>query len=143
MDKKNKVVVVILHRRHLILMHLRDSKAPVYPHHFALTSGEVQPNELPSIAARRELFEELRIKPKLRYTTKIVLSKESRTIYVYRAYCHKTLLKVHEGLGIVWVNSGRIPSVRSLRWKRNQFFPIARPYLIWGHLIAQVRMLTS
>lgn len=124
-------------------MHLRDSKAPVYPNHFALISGEVQPKELPSIGARRELFEELGIKPKLRYVTKIMLSKESRSIYVYNAYCDKLILKVHEGLGAIWVDSFNIPSARSIRWKRNQFFPVARPYLIWDHLIAQVRILTS
>ncbi|HEX5542443.1 MAG TPA: NUDIX domain-containing protein [Micromonospora sp.] len=51
-------VVLLVDRSGALLLQLRDGRTPVYPHHWCLPGGLMEPGEDPQQAAERELWEE-------------------------------------------------------------------------------------
>ena len=135
LDLKRKKVVTVLcfDSRSRVLVHLRDFEAPVYPLHFAFISGQIRIGELPITAGCRELSEELRKKTKITYLGVIKLSKEARTVHVFRANVNDHRLRCFEGVGVKWVSSKCLLK-RKMPWNRRRSYPIAKPYLIWPRL---------
>lgn len=133
LNKKKVVTILCFNRRSEVLIHLRDSRAPIYPLHFAFISGQMRIGELPARAGRRELNEELGKRTKIKCLGVIKLSKEARTIHVFRANVNDHRLRCFEGIGVDWVPPKSLRQKKIL-WLRGKAYPVAKPYLIWPRL---------
>ena len=128
---KNKVVTILcFNRRSEVLIHLRDSQAPIYPLHFAFVSGQMRIGELPARAGYRELNEELGKRTNIKYLGVIKLSKEARSIHVFRANVNDHRLRCFEGIGVDWVRP------TSLRQKKFYGYGVkhtqSRSHILYG-----------
>jgi len=132
-NRKRVVTILCFNHRSEVLIHLRDSQAPIYPLHFAFISGQMRIGELPARAGRRELNEELGKRTKIKYLGVIKLSREARTIHVFRANGKDHRLRCFEGVGVAWVRPKSLRQ-KKIFWLRRKAYPVAKPYLIWPRL---------
>lgn len=132
-NEKKVVTILCFNRRSEVLIHLRDSQTPIYPLHFAFISGQLRIGELPRSAGRRELNEELGKRTEIKYLGVIKLSKEARTIHIFRTNVNDHRLRCFEGVGVDWVRP-KLLRQKKILWLRGKAYPVAKPYLIWPRL---------
>lgn len=130
---KKRVVVVLPKFRNKILMQLRDERPDIdQPCRWGFFGGQIDRLERPSNAVKRELFEELCIKPyRLKFISREYLIDFKR-IYIY-AYTFdfspfQKKIKLNEGMGM------QLVSLKDLKYGRikrlNKSYKIVKTYFI-------------
>ncbi len=128
-NQKSKVVVALLpFFQDKLLLQLRDQKEGiVFPGHWGFFSGEVEKDEKPLTAAKRELFEELGYSSKNIKKLGIKKIPDHHTLsHVYffplRVPLEKLLLQ--EGMDLGLFSAQEINSLRLYSSKLRQWFPV-------------------
>jgi 8-oxo-dGTP pyrophosphatase MutT (NUDIX family) len=63
-DQYIHVAIAILHQQNKFLLQLRDDiPGIIYPGHWGLFGGHIEPGETPDVAVKRELLEEIGYSP--------------------------------------------------------------------------------
>tara|TARA_A100001015_G_scaffold282386_1_gene346587 strand:- start:278 stop:727 length:450 start_codon:yes stop_codon:yes gene_type:complete len=130
---KKRVVVVLPKLKNKILMQLRDERSDIdQPGRWGFFGGQIDRFERPNNAVKRELFEELCIKPyRLKFISREYLI-DLKGIYIY-AYTFdfspfKKKIKLNEGMGM------QLISFKDLKYGRikklNKSYKIVKTYFI-------------
>lgn len=104
-----EVAIAVFNGGGEVLLQQRSISKKHHPGRWAITAGHVGKGEKPSIAARRELFEELGWKKKLIFLGKLLLddNKERRFFWIYYLIVRnrpKVVFESSEIMDIKWVD---------------------------------------
>lgn len=132
--RPKEVVAVLPYIGNRVLLQLRDFKEGiVFPGHWGLFSGSMEEGESPQEAMRRELYEELMLKPKqLEFLSTDIIADQGNTV-VHSFYCPlRSLHEVElcEGTDLGLFSLEEIQSSRLYSQRLKKRFPvIPSPYL--------------
>ena len=134
--RKNEIVVILPYVKNKVLMQLRDFKEGIaFPGNWGFFGGDIENDEKSDEAAQRELFEEIRYKPKIMHKLCINELPEFRNLILHSYCCPLTMpvesIKLMEGidLGLFSLKEVMIGQLYSSRMRRS--FPvIGLPYVI-------------
>ena len=108
MKYKNNVLCVIYDDNDRFLMQLRSKDALVLPGYIGFFGGNIEENEEPDDAIRREIFEEIKYTScfefyKLRYAL-VVDFVEKAYIYINKFEGNPEQVKAYEGEEAIWID---------------------------------------
>ena len=108
MDYKNNVLCVIYDDSDRFLMQLRSKDAPVLPGYIGFFGGNIEENEKPDEAIRREIFEEIKYKScfefyRLRYAL-VINFVEKAYIYINKFDGNPEQVIAYEGEEARWID---------------------------------------
>lgn len=123
------VAIAILYQQGQFLMQLRDDiPGIVYPGHWGLFGGHIEPGETPAVAVERELLEEIGYTPPA--LSEFGCYSDSRVVrHVYHAPLTVELnqLVLNEGWDMGLLPPGQIRQGSSYSAKANQVRPLVLP----------------
>jgi len=136
---RNKMInasnIILIDRNKRILMQHRTHDAPTSPNHWGFFGGEIEKNETPLQAVKREVYEELEIKPK---KPKLILKKIfNEKGKKYKSYFFiekikdkdKSKIRLHEGQAMKWIHPSEINKMLSKPDIKRIIKKIAKQYL--------------
>lgn len=128
-NQSRQVAIAILHQQHRFLLQLRDDIPGIlYPGHWGLFGGHLEPGETPEIALLRELLEEINYTPSA--ISKFGCYKDPKVIrHVFCAPLTVGLnqLTLKEGWDMRLLTPEQIYQGSAYSIKANQTKPIAPP----------------
>lgn len=97
-----QVSLAILYQGDRILMQLRDDIATIlYPGHWGLFGGHLEPNETPEVAVVREVYEEIGYcLPEFRFFGEYADAHIRRSVFMAPLICSLDALNLQEGQGM-------------------------------------------
>ena len=112
MEYKNNVLCVIYDDNDRFLMQLRSKDAPVLPGYIGFFGGNIEKNEKPDEAIRREIFEEIKYTSsfefyRLRYAL-VVNFVEKAYIYINKFEGNPEQVIAYEGEEAIWIDKDLI-----------------------------------
>lgn len=123
------VAIAILYRQDQFLLQLRDNiSGIVYPGHWGLFGGHIEPGETPAVAVERELLEEIGYVPPM--LSEFSCYSDSRVVrHVYHAPLAVQLnqLVLNEGWDIGLLTPEQIRQGRAYSAKAAQIMPLVPP----------------
>lgn len=123
------VAIAILYRQDQFLLQLRDNiSGIVYPGHWGLFGGHIEPGETPAVAVERELLEEIGYVPPM--LSEFSCYSDSRVVrHVYHAPLAVELnqLVLNEGWDMALLTPEQIRQGRSYSPKADQVMPLVPP----------------
>ncbi len=123
------VAIAILYRQDQFLLQLRDNiSGIVYPGHWGLFGGHIEPGETPDVAVERELLEEIGYIPPM--LSEFSCYSDSRVVrHVYHAPLAVELnqLVLNEGWDMGLLTPEQIRQGRSYSAKAAQVMPLVPP----------------
>lgn len=123
------VAIAILYRQDQFLLQLRDNiSGIVYPGHWGLFGGHIEPGETPAVAVERELLEEIGYVPPM--LSEFSCYSDSRVVrHVYHAPLAVELnqLVLNEGWDMGLLTPEQIRQGRSYSAKAAQVMPLVPP----------------
>jgi 8-oxo-dGTP pyrophosphatase MutT (NUDIX family) len=123
------VAIAILYRQDQFLLQLRDNiSGIVYPGHWGLFGGHIEPGETPDVAVERELLEEIGYIPPM--LSEFSCYSDSRVVrHVYHAPLAVELsqLVLNEGWDMGLLTPEQIRQGRSYSPKAAQVMPLVPP----------------
>lgn len=123
------VAIAILYRQDQFLLQLRDNiSGIVYPGHWGLFGGHIEPGETPAVAVERELLEEIGYVPPM--LSEFSCYFDSRVVrHVYHAPLAVELnqLVLNEGWDMGLLTPEQIRQGRSYSAKAAQVMPLIPP----------------
>lgn len=123
------VAIAILYRQDQFLLQLRDNiSGIVYPGHWGLFGGHIEPGETPAVAVERELLEEIGYVPPM--LSEFSCYSDSRVVrHVYHAPLAVELnqLVLNEGWDMDLLTPEQIRQGRSYSAKAAQVMPLVPP----------------
>lgn len=123
------VAIAILYRQDQFLLQLRDNiSGIVYPGHWGLFGGHIEPGETPAVAVERELLEEIGYVPPM--LSEFSCYSDSRVVrHVYHAPLAVELnqLVLNEGWDMGLLTPEQIRQGRSYSAKAAQIMPLVPP----------------
>lgn len=129
-DDRPKVAIAILHQGDRFLMQLRDDiPGIVYPGHWALFGGHLEPGETIDTAIQRELSEEIGYNPP--QLNPFGCYSDTQVIrYVYQGVLPVTLeeLVLKEGWDMDWLTVDDIVQGKHYSERANQVRPLGKPH---------------
>ena len=129
-DERHWVAVAILHQDGNFLLQLRDDiPGIVYPGHWGLFGGHLEPDESPDMAIRRELLEEIGYAPAL--LTQFDLYEDAQVVrYVYQGALDVDIsqLVLQEGWDMALVTPEEIEQGDRYSQKADQVRPLGKPH---------------
>lgn len=123
------VAIAILHQQNKFLLQLRDDiPSIIYPGHWGLFGGHIEPGETPDIAIKRELLEEIGYIPPLLSKFDCYTDK-NRVRYVYQAPLTVEInqLVLAEGWDMDLLTPDQIQQGEHYSEKAGQVRPVAPP----------------
>ncbi|HEY9909427.1 MAG TPA: NUDIX hydrolase [Thermosynechococcaceae cyanobacterium] len=128
--KRHEVAIAILYRGNKFLMQLRDDVPGIlYPGHWALFGGHIEPGEHPDAAVRRELLEEISYSPPV--LTKFCCEEgeiATRHVYYGRLEVELVALVLGEGWDMALVTPEEIRRGDRYSSQANQVRPMGPPH---------------
>ncbi len=123
------VAIAILYRQDQFLLQLRDNISGIlYPGHWGLFGGHIEPGETPAVAVERELLEEIGYVPPM--LSEFGCYSDSRVVrHVYHAPLAVELnqLVLNEGWDMGLLTPDQIRQGRSYSAKAAQVMPLVPP----------------
>ncbi len=123
------VAIAILYRQDQFLLQLRDNISGIlYPGHWGLFGGHIEPGETPAVAVERELLEEIGYVPSM--LSEFGCYSDSRVVrHVYHAPLAVELnqLVLNEGWDMGLLTPDQIRQGRSYSAKAAQVMPLVPP----------------
>jgi len=125
-----KVAIAILHSKQNFLLQLRDEIPTIlYPGHWALFGGHIEPGESPEQAIRRELQEEIGFVPtKLRLLDCYDDQQVMRYVFCGALEIALEQLCLGEGLDMGFATIDEIQIGERFSPKTGRFHPLGRPH---------------
>ena len=129
-DQRHKVAIAVLHQNGTFLLQLRDDVSGIlYPGHWALFGGHLEPGESPDAAIQRELLEEIGHAPaKL---TPFALYEDAQVVrYVYEGALDVDLgrLVLNEGWDLGLATVEEIERGDRYSEQAQQVRPLGKPH---------------
>lgn len=129
-DYRQKVAIAILHQNGTFLLQLRDDIPGIlYPGHWALFGGHIEPGEHPDAAIRRELLEEISHAPAT--LTPFDRYEDAHVVrFVYQAELDVDLsqLVLNEGWDMALATAAEIGRGDRYSPQANQVRPLGKPH---------------
>lgn len=129
-DQRHQVAIAILHRNSKFLLQLRDDIPGIlYPGHWALFGGHIEPGESPDEAIQRELLEEIGYVPAT--LTQFDFYEDTQVVrYVYQGGLDVDLsqLVLNEGWDMALATSEEISRGDRYSQQADQVRPLGKPH---------------
>jgi 8-oxo-dGTP pyrophosphatase MutT (NUDIX family) len=129
-DHRHKVAIAILHQHGKFLLQLRDDLPGIlYPGHWALFGGHIEPGESPQEAMQRELLEEIGYAPPV--LTAFDCYEDTQAVrHVYQGALGVDLsqLVLNEGWDMALATSDDIRRGDRYSQQANQIRPLGKPH---------------
>jgi len=130
MSNQAAVAIAILYRQDKFLLQLRDNiPGIVYPGHWGLFGGHIEPGETPDVAVKRELLEEISYSPPILF--KFGCYTDAKVVrHVFHAPLPVELnqLLLNEGWDMNLLTPEEIQQGRAYSVKAAQFRPLGLPH---------------
>jgi 8-oxo-dGTP diphosphatase len=127
-----QVAIAILYQNYQFLLQLRDDNPTIrYPGQWAFFGGHLEPGELPEVAMRRELLEEIEYEPP---TIAHFCTHRLDSVGIIRHIFHAELtvvpasLVLHEGMDLSLATVEEVRQGQLYSQKLHEFRPIACPH---------------
>jgi 8-oxo-dGTP diphosphatase len=127
---RHEVAIAILYRNGQFLMQLRDNRPDIlYPGHWGLFGGHLEPSETRDMAIRRELQEEISYVPaQLEFWENHNTASVIRHVYHARVAVDPTTLILHEGWDMDWLTPAEIAAGQRYSSRAQQLRPLGHPH---------------
>ena len=129
-DQRHRVAVAILHQNGKFLLQLRDDiPGIVYPGHWGLFGGHIEPGESPDAAIQRELLEEIGYAPTV--LSQFTLYEDAQVVrYVYQGELAVDLsqLVLNEGWDMALATVEEIGRGDRYSQQAKQIKPLGKPH---------------
>ncbi len=125
-----QVALILLYKQNgeMLLQHRTDD-APVFPGHWAVFGGQIEPGETAEQAVRRECIEELAYRlddPQLFMIHHFTLDRLEHIIYLFIEEYNGSSLTLGEGQGMGWFRVGETPALLMNQFDRMFTSSLAR-----------------
>lgn len=123
----NKATKIIVVKNNKYLFQLRDNKKKISsPNKWGFFGGKVEKNETPEECAKRELFEEIKVKCKISYKYFEVVNKKTNFLhFFFRVIIFGKVKKINltEGQDLGWYSEKEIKK-KNIAWEVKKFFKL-------------------
>lgn len=123
----NKATKIIIVKNNKYLFQLRDNKKNISsPNKWGFFGGKVEKNETPEACAKRELFEEIKVKCKISYKYFEAVNKKTNFLhFFFRVIIFGKVKKINltEGQNLGWYSEKEIKK-KNIAWEVKKFFKL-------------------